>query len=83
MMKKNMAPTPATTTLKKPVIQVTPSTDDDDEDHRGGINNNNGHSSAVNAFSHRLNANCCQWLQIVLMSVTLAPVRLLAFINSE
>ncbi|XP_059082064.1 lysophosphatidylcholine acyltransferase 1-like isoform X1 [Tigriopus californicus] len=33
----------------------------------------------IGAFSHRLNANWCQILQIILMSCTLAPLRLCCF----
>ena len=39
----------------------------------------NGSRDEIDAFSHRLDANCCQWLQIVLMSVTIAPLRFALF----
>eukprot|EP00095_Tigriopus_kingsejongensis_P003929 snap_masked-scaffold85_size395806-processed-gene-2.2 protein:Tk03929 transcript:snap_masked-scaffold85_size395806-processed-gene-2.2-mRNA-1 annotation:"1-acylglycerophosphocholine o-acyltransferase 1-like isoform x1" len=51
----------------------------DREHFRSPVDREDTRPEKIEAFSHRLNANWCQILQIILMSLTLAPLRLACF----
>ncbi len=72
--------------MLNPVIKVTPSSAVQSL-HGGDDANNNGSNKAkedqVNPWIHRFHWNFLQGVQIAIMSVTIAPLRLILFVVSK
>ena len=73
------------------VIKVSPSQNNGVFQIENGVNSNSGevknygnnNDGEVDAWSQKLNLTCLQKFQIIFMSVTMAPIRLIAFFTGE